>query len=571
MEASEKPQLPLESGDAGRRRPGDRRPPGDRAPRGRRRARPPASCGSRPRQEPPAGRDRHAGDRGRRSPDRVRGDRRQRGLRPGRARAPARPLADRLGGAIEEGQDEFAERIADSFDSERTGSVQQQIARCWIAAMEHQRTQLAKQFSAQDGANPLSDFKEAMVRTVKELAGAQQHEHAQDRERIEALTAEVTALRERYGATEECEAEEAGTPRRAGLRGAGPRGDRARSPTVARRRRTTRRRSPGETRGKKGDTVVEIGAARAAPAWPRSSSIPRTGGCPKTQGLGGAERLLDERGRGLRGPGRGRRGQRAGRPREARRVRGQQADRRRRSRGARAASCWSRLPARRGARKLRSRHRPAGRRRRRCGRRPRRRASTLKQAQAIRSTLTGIKTQLGQGSDGLDAMVEAVSAARLGGSTQLIARPVNATGPPTRAAAAGSRSGALGPTVTSPADLRAADARLVGALLQVDLEVSGAPGWIWPSMPSAGPWIAKVPAVGEVRDGEVDEAGAELVRRDRDLVRVDAHADLELGGRARIVGVARRPAAADREGGQTRDKQRARPIDRPGRLSADPS
>ena len=57
------------------------------------------------------------------------------------------PLAERLGGVIEEGRDEFAERLAGSFDSERSGSVQQQIRDLLITAMEHQRGQLAKQFS----------------------------------------------------------------------------------------------------------------------------------------------------------------------------------------------------------------------------------------------------------------------------------------------------------------------------------------------------------------------------------------------------------------------------------------
>src|SRR5262249_57804277 len=66
-----------------------------------------------------------------------------------------RPLAERLGGVIEEGQEEFAERLAGSFDSERSGSVQQQIRDLLLAAMEHQRTQLAKQFSVQDATNPL--------------------------------------------------------------------------------------------------------------------------------------------------------------------------------------------------------------------------------------------------------------------------------------------------------------------------------------------------------------------------------------------------------------------------------
>jgi len=171
-----------------------------------------------------------------------------------------RPLAEQLGGVIEEGQEEFAERLASSFDNERSGSVQQQIREMLITAMEHQRNQLAKQFSTQDGANPLADFKEAVVRAVKSSQEAQHHQHAQDRDRIDALTAEVTALRERLGAKEELDAEQSrGTAKGRDFEErvhevideiASVRDDVAHHVGDL----------PGETRGKKGDTVVEIGA-----------------------------------------------------------------------------------------------------------------------------------------------------------------------------------------------------------------------------------------------------------------------------------------------------------------------
>jgi hypothetical protein len=172
-----------------------------------------------------------------------------------------RPLADQLGGVIEEGQEEFAERLAGSFDSERSGSVQQQIREMLITAMEHQRSQLAKQFSAQDGANPLADFKEGVVRAVQRAEETQQVVHAEDRKRIEALTTEVTALRERLSAKEELEAEQSrGTAKGRSFEEkvhevideiAGVRDDVAHHVGDL----------PGETRGKKGDTVIEIGGA----------------------------------------------------------------------------------------------------------------------------------------------------------------------------------------------------------------------------------------------------------------------------------------------------------------------
>jgi hypothetical protein len=172
-----------------------------------------------------------------------------------------RPLAEQLGGVIEEGQEEFAERLAGSFDSQRSGSVQQQIRELLITAMEHQRNQLAKQFSAQDGANPLADFKEGVVRAVQRAEETQQAAHVEDRRRIEALTTEVTALRERLSAKEELEAEQSrGTAKGRGFEEkvhevideiAGVRDDVAHHVGDL----------PGETRGKKGDTVIEIGAA----------------------------------------------------------------------------------------------------------------------------------------------------------------------------------------------------------------------------------------------------------------------------------------------------------------------
>src|SRR3954470_4869713 len=119
------------------------------------------------------------------------------------------PLAERLGTVIEDGQEEFVERLASSFDKERSGSVQQQIRELLTAAMEHQRTQLARQFSAQDGANPLADFKDGVVRAVKGSQEAQQLERLEDRKRLEAMTGELTALRERLSAKEELEVEQA--------------------------------------------------------------------------------------------------------------------------------------------------------------------------------------------------------------------------------------------------------------------------------------------------------------------------------------------------------------------------
>ena len=205
------------------------------------------------------------------------------------------PLAERLGGVIEEGRDEFAERLAGSFDSERSGSVQQQIRDLLITAMEHQRGQLAKQFSAQDGSNPLADFKEGVVRAVKSSQEAQLAEGVEDRRRIEALTTEVTALRERLSAKQELEAEQArGTAKGRDFEErvhellddiASARGDAAHHVGD----------HAGETRGKKGDTVVEIGAA-AGPALAKVALDPKDSQLTRPKAWEVLNGSLDDRG-----------------------------------------------------------------------------------------------------------------------------------------------------------------------------------------------------------------------------------------------------------------------------------
>jgi hypothetical protein len=206
-----------------------------------------------------------------------------------------RPLAEELGGVIEEGREELAERLASSFDSERSGSVQQQIREMLITAMEHQRNQLAKQFSAQDGANPLADFKEGVVRAVQRSAELQQAAHVEDRKRIEALTAELTALKERLGAKEEIEAEQSrGTAKGRDFEErvhalldeiATARGDVAHHVGD----------QAGETRGKKGDTVVEIGGA-AGPCLAKIAFDPKDSQLTRPKAWEVLNGSLDDRG-----------------------------------------------------------------------------------------------------------------------------------------------------------------------------------------------------------------------------------------------------------------------------------
>jgi hypothetical protein len=170
-------------------------------------------------------------------------------------------LAESLGELLESRSDELAEQIAASFGADRSDSVQQQIREMLIKANEHQRTEMVRLFNAEEGTNPLADFKDGMVRALKNSQEAQQAERAADRKQIDVLTTEITALRERFSAKEEIDAEQArGTAKGRDFEEkvhevidqiAAARDDVAQHVGDL----------PGETRGKKGDIVVEIGAA----------------------------------------------------------------------------------------------------------------------------------------------------------------------------------------------------------------------------------------------------------------------------------------------------------------------
>src|SRR5581483_1507200 len=148
-----------------------------------------------------------------------------------------------------------------SFDGSRDGSVQRQLAELVGRALNEQRTALLRQFTAEDGANPLADFKGAVVRAVRELGARQQADSEANRERIEQLTRELVELKEREQADARvAEAEEAGTRKGRTFeervhgaieRIAEARGDCAHHVGD----------EPGAGGSKKGDTVVEIGAA----------------------------------------------------------------------------------------------------------------------------------------------------------------------------------------------------------------------------------------------------------------------------------------------------------------------
>jgi hypothetical protein len=173
-------------------------------------------------------------------------------------------LAERLAKTLEGGSEQLAEEIAKTFGTDRQGTVQHQIKEMLVRFSEHQRESLARQFSASDGSNPLADFKQGVVNALKEGEARRQRESEESRKRIDALTREIVELKEREQADRRvAEAEEAGTRKGLGFEErvneaigaiASLRGDAA-SHTGG---------EQAEGGGKKGDIMVELGAADGA-------------------------------------------------------------------------------------------------------------------------------------------------------------------------------------------------------------------------------------------------------------------------------------------------------------------
>jgi hypothetical protein len=174
-------------------------------------------------------------------------------------------LRERLTKAMESGDEQLAERIAANFDGSRDGSVQKQIDKLVGSALEEQRMKIVRLFSAEDGANPLTDFKGEVVRGFRALAERQQKEGEANRQRIEALQRELVELKERAEAdTRVAEEAERGT---------------AKGRTFEELVHTTLEQiaeghgdaahhvgdATSESGGKKGDTVIEIGGGTGSP------------------------------------------------------------------------------------------------------------------------------------------------------------------------------------------------------------------------------------------------------------------------------------------------------------------
>jgi hypothetical protein len=163
--------------------------------------------------------------------------------------------------ALEAHADELAEQISRHFGDESSEAVQHRVKELVEKTMRDSRDSLIRHLSSDDGANPLADFKSGVNRTVVEAVRVLKEEEKATREKLEGLQAEVVRLTEQSEAKRQlAEAEEAGTRKGRSFedlvfsaveRIADARGDAAEHVGD----------EPGAGGSKKGDVVVEIGAA----------------------------------------------------------------------------------------------------------------------------------------------------------------------------------------------------------------------------------------------------------------------------------------------------------------------
>ena len=251
-------------------------------------------------------------------------------------------LDRRLGGTLEEGAEALSERIAATFGAERNDSVQAQIKEIVTREARQQREQLFSSLTAEDTSNPLNAMQVRIGQKILETEERHRAEVEKLREshatQSRAMQTQVHELKEHLARLldkdehelELAEAEAAGTRKgisfeervHAAIEAiAGARGDVA--------THTGGERAEGG--GKKGDTLIEIGAC--AGSSPGADRVRGQGqAAEQERGLGRAQRGDGGEGGVVRGARRRRRGEPPVRARGADRVRGQQADRRGRSR-----------------------------------------------------------------------------------------------------------------------------------------------------------------------------------------------------------------------------------------------
>ena len=180
-------------------------------------------------------------------------------------------LDRKLGGTLEEGASELAERIAATFGAERNDSVQAQIREIVALEARQQRELLLSTLTAEDGSNPLVAIQARLGRAMLEAEERHRAEverlresHAKEARamhgQVGELRKELARLLEREQADERvAEAEAAGT--RKGFTFEERVHEALESIATARGDLATHTGGePAEGGGRKGDSVVEIGA-----------------------------------------------------------------------------------------------------------------------------------------------------------------------------------------------------------------------------------------------------------------------------------------------------------------------
>ena len=108
-----------------------------------------------------------------------------------------------MGKVLDAHSEELTDLIATHFGADRTTAVQHQLRDSVAKLLHDSRQELLRQFSAQDGHNPLADFKAAVVREMSASRG----KHDALIEKLAALETEIRVLHEAHHGAEEVAAE----------------------------------------------------------------------------------------------------------------------------------------------------------------------------------------------------------------------------------------------------------------------------------------------------------------------------------------------------------------------------
>jgi hypothetical protein len=184
-------------------------------------------------------------------------------------------LDRKLGGTLEEGSEALAERIAATFGAERNDSVQAQIKEIVTAEARQNREQLMQALTTEDGSNPLVAIQARLGKAMLEAEERHRCEVEKLREshttQSRALQGQVHELKEHLARLldkgdhelELAEAERAGTRKGLGFE------ERVHEAieAIASARGDVASHTGGEKAeggGKKGDTLIELGAGEGA-------------------------------------------------------------------------------------------------------------------------------------------------------------------------------------------------------------------------------------------------------------------------------------------------------------------